>query len=220
MSEFTIRGKTKTKDEIKREYKEIIKIHKSNLHSNQYDELANVDKNIEKNRYEDVIPLKESSVRLKRIGSDPLSEYINANFVQDVERDGFLTQIYISAQAPLPSTFPDFWRMVWEYNVPAILMLTNLIEDNSIKAEIYWPRTIGKAVKYGDVVVLSKKEEIKSSSLIIRYYNIWQTNDIINGNNEKINYVGSKEEKKKKRKLLTILRILMSLKWEVLLLLR
>jgi len=62
--------------------------------------------------------------------------------------------------------------MIWEHNVPVVLMLTNLIEDENIKAEIYWPHTLGKAVRYGDFIVLLKKEEVKSS-LILRFFNIW-----------------------------------------------
>jgi len=94
--------------------------------------------------------------------------------VKDIEKDGFSTQLYISAQAPLPSTFSDFWRMIWEYNVPAVLMLTNLVEDSNIKAEVYWP-SAGKAIRFRGNTVLCKKEEVKSSSMIIRYFCIWST---------------------------------------------
>jgi len=151
---------------------EIIKYHKSIQYNIIYDELALNEINLEKNRYDDIVPLKSTSVRLKRIGSDPNTEYINANFVKDLEKEGFLTQLYISAQAPLPCTFNDFWRMAWEYNVSLILMLTNLVEDSSVKAEVYWPN-LGKAIHYGDITVLCKKEDVKSSFLVLRYFSIW-----------------------------------------------
>jgi len=192
----TFRGNTKSKEQIKREYGEIIKLHKSTQNQNIYDELSLSVKNQVKNRYEDVIPLKSTTVRLMRKGMDPCTEYINANFVQDMEKDGFQTQKYISAQAPLPCTFSDFWRMIWEYGVPAILMLTNLIEDGNIKAEQYWPST-GKAIKYGDIIVLGKTEEVKSSSLVIRSYHIWKINsqnDENNHNNENVKEKSNGEE--------------------------
>jgi protein tyrosine phosphatase len=172
METYSIRNKSKTIDEIKREYKDIMRLHKSSLKSCEYCELGKHDDNQDKNRYEDVIPLKKTAVKLKRVSSDPNSEYINANFVQDV-MDGVPTQRYISAQAPVAFTFGDFWRMTWEYNINLILMLTNLVEDGNMKAEIYWPRVVGRAVRYGDYIVLFKKEEIQSSQLVLRHLNIW-----------------------------------------------
>lgn len=35
----------------------------------------------DKNRYSNVLPLPETRVPLKRLGNDPTTEYINANFV-------------------------------------------------------------------------------------------------------------------------------------------
>lgn len=49
------------------------------------------------------------------------SDYINANYI--VANDSESSQ-YISCQAPLPSTFATFWRMIWEHAVPVICMLT------------------------------------------------------------------------------------------------
>jgi len=63
--------------------------------------------------------------------------------------------------------------MTWEYRVSVIVMLTNLVEEGSSKAEVYWPRTAGKAVRYGDYIVLLKREEIKHSQLALRYFNYW-----------------------------------------------
>ena len=38
---------------------------------------------------------------------------------------------YIST-GPIPSTIVDFWRMIWEYKLPTIVMLTQLIEKGIV----------------------------------------------------------------------------------------
>jgi len=57
-----------------------------------------------KNRYGDVLPLEQHRVRLADVSND----YINASHV------GPEPGQFICSQAPLPSTFLDFWRMAWQ----------------------------------------------------------------------------------------------------------
>ncbi|TRY78674.1 hypothetical protein TCAL_11593 [Tigriopus californicus] len=95
--------------------------------------------NQEKNRYTDVLCYDHSRVQLQ----DGESDYINANFVDGYEQP----RAFISSQGPLPKTFPDFWRMVWEQHVLVIVMTTKTTERNRTKCGQYWPEDVGSSLK-------------------------------------------------------------------------
>jgi protein tyrosine phosphatase len=128
------------------------------------------DYNRHKNRYANVIaydhsrvvlaPLYDHHTRSILVGSD----YINANFI-----DGFRRRnAYIATQGPLPSTYTDFWRMVWEQNTSIIVMMTKLEERNRLKCDQYWPN---KAMDvYGNLMQVTLVDITELATYTIRTF--------------------------------------------------
>ncbi|KAL6040613.1 Proteintyrosine phosphatase [Balamuthia mandrillaris] len=137
--------------------------------------------NIHKNRYGNVLPNPETRVKLQGGRS---SDYINANYVKGE------SQVYIACQAPLPNTFADFWRMIWEQHSYVIMMLTRLMEKERVKAEKYWPtrgplsrtRRPGTAEsesggeggwkQYGSIAVRLERQHQHSAKIIVREFSL------------------------------------------------
>ena len=101
-----------------------------------------------KNRYMNILPTPRTRVVLEQIGADETSKYINANHIQG--HTGFPRE-YIATQGPTAATTPDFWRMVWQYNVKAVVMVTGLVEKGVEKCARYWPKVLyNEKEKIGD----------------------------------------------------------------------
>ncbi|XP_013195694.1 mucin-2 [Amyelois transitella] len=112
----------------------------------------------DKNRYSNVLPLPETRVPLKRMGNDPTSEYINANYITG---PGNIRNYYIACQAPLSNTVVDFWRMIWEQNSRLIVMLTEYMENGVEKCYEYLPpsEVSDNRRTFGDYQIILKKRE-------------------------------------------------------------
>ncbi|XP_026059718.1 receptor-type tyrosine-protein phosphatase S isoform X5 [Carassius auratus] len=106
-------------------------------------EHSNLEINKPKNRYANVIAYDHTRVALSNNDGVPGGDYINANFIDGYRRQGS----YIATQGPMPDTFSDFWRMVWEQHTANIIMITKLEEKSRMpsyffsknKCDQYWP---------------------------------------------------------------------------------
>lgn len=109
---------------------------------------ADLPVNRPKNRFTNILPYDHSRVKLLPTDDEEGSDYINANYIP-----GFNSpREFIVTQGPLHSTRDDFWRMVWEQNCRAIVMLTRCIEKGREKCDHYWPFDT-QPVYYGDIQV-------------------------------------------------------------------
>ncbi|KAI5794486.1 hypothetical protein DFH27DRAFT_484915 [Peziza echinospora] len=113
--------------------------------------LAGVEKG-QKNRYNNIWPYDHARVKLKEYPQDSC-DYINASFINAAHSK----RRYIATQGPLPSTFQDFWSVVWEQDVRVIVMLTAESEGGQLKCHQYWVDE-----RYGPLVLTKRSEELVS----------------------------------------------------------
>ncbi|KAI6647141.1 Receptor-type tyrosine-protein phosphatase epsilon isoform X3 [Oopsacas minuta] len=91
--------------------------------------------NKQKNKYKMIFPYDKSRVILTPLDGDYMTTYINASYIPGL----YCTEKFIAAQAPKEETVVDFWRMIMESDVTNIVMLSNIIEGNRKKCEMYFP---------------------------------------------------------------------------------
>uniref|UniRef100_A0A674PBV7 Receptor-type tyrosine-protein phosphatase kappa n=1 Tax=Takifugu rubripes TaxID=31033 RepID=A0A674PBV7_TAKRU len=120
---------------------------------------AKKDENRMKNRYGNIIAYDHSRVRLQALEGEQSSDYINANYVDGYHRPNH----YIATQGPMQETVFDFWKMVWQENTAAIVMVTNLVEVGRVKCCKYWP---DDTEIYRDVKVTLIETELLSEYVI------------------------------------------------------
>uniref|UniRef100_A0A3B4AUV8 Receptor-type tyrosine-protein phosphatase delta n=1 Tax=Periophthalmus magnuspinnatus TaxID=409849 RepID=A0A3B4AUV8_9GOBI len=136
-------------------------------------ENSNLEVNKPKNRYANVIAYDHSRVILSSIEGVTGSDYINANYI-----DGYRRQnAYIATQGPLPESFGDFWRMVWEQHTANIIMMTKLEEKSRVKCDQYWP-TRGTET-YG-LIQVTLLDTVELATYSVRTFALYKS-----GSNEK-----------------------------------
>ncbi|XP_026091281.1 receptor-type tyrosine-protein phosphatase S isoform X22 [Carassius auratus] len=136
-------------------------------------EHSNLEVNKPKNRYANVIAYDHSRVILAPIEGITGSDYINANYT-----DGYRKQnAYIATQGPLPETFGDFWRMVWEQRATTVVMMTRLEEKSRIKCDQYWP---SRGTETYGMIQVTLLDTIELATFCVRTFSLHK-----NGSSEK-----------------------------------
>jgi len=110
-----------------------------------------------KNRYADIFPYDKNRVILD-IDAEG-SDYINASFIDGFNRK----KEYIATQGPKPESTLDFWRMVLQYDVRVIVMVTQFKEDDVVKCHKYFPfesKGISVTIKKVEMLDLYDRTEI------------------------------------------------------------
>ncbi|KAL5333589.1 hypothetical protein BJX70DRAFT_392068 [Aspergillus crustosus] len=126
-----------------------------------------------KNRYNDIYPYDHSRVRLHGVPHGGC-DYVNASYMKAEYSDRY----YIATQAPVPDTFVDFWRVVWEQDVRLIVSLTAETERGQVKCHPYWksgsygPFNLNNfSKKYIPLHVESDKPSTDSATIVVRHFN-------------------------------------------------
>ncbi|KAL3878258.1 hypothetical protein ACJMK2_030623, partial [Sinanodonta woodiana] len=91
--------------------------------------------NKQKNRYKGMYAYDKNRVILETLPDDPNTDYINASFINGYKKE----KAYIAAQGAIAANVNDFWRMIWQYDIQKIVMLTGLTEQGKQKCLQYWP---------------------------------------------------------------------------------
>ncbi|XP_072260377.1 receptor-type tyrosine-protein phosphatase delta isoform X30 [Pyxicephalus adspersus] len=131
-------------------------------------EHSNLEVNKPKNRYANVIAYDHSRVLLSAIEGIPGSDYINSNYI-----DGYRKQnAYIATQGPLPETFGDFWRMMWEQRSATVVMMTKLEERSRIKCDQYWP---SRGTETYGLIQVTLQDTVELATYCVRTFALYKS---------------------------------------------
>ncbi|KAJ8040193.1 Receptor-type tyrosine-protein phosphatase kappa [Holothuria leucospilota] len=123
---------------------------------------SNATNESKKNRFPDLLPVYHCFLKyfqlilfiavekkrpyLQTLGKNSSSNYINACSVMSYRK----MSSFIATQSPLPSTIEDFWRLVFDWKCPLIVMLNQLDKNDGTVCK-YWPDA--GSLQYGHITV-------------------------------------------------------------------
>uniref|UniRef100_A0A914W263 protein-tyrosine-phosphatase n=1 Tax=Plectus sambesii TaxID=2011161 RepID=A0A914W263_9BILA len=166
----------RTPDSYNREFYDIRDAQEEFKISKEFSCSAGVSRaNASKNRFRDILPYDTTRVVLSAASDDEMiptedDDYINASNIIGAEG----TISYIASQGPVPHTVNDFWKMILQHKIEQIVMLCNLIEDERVKCEKYWPDA-GETMTYANTNITLLREEKPHDEYVVRSLNLEQT---------------------------------------------
>ncbi|KAJ9063661.1 phosphotyrosine-specific ptp2-like protein, variant 2 [Entomophthora muscae] len=118
--------------------REIATVNSEPMNRSRYCVSAGIEKG-HKNRYVNIWPYEHTRIKLDEFTPGE-SDYINASLIHE----SITNNRYIATQGPLPSTFRDFWQLIWQCNSRLIVMLTKEEEGGRNRCHRYWPDSLGE----------------------------------------------------------------------------
>ena len=94
--------------------------------------------NVHKNRYRHILPPDDWRPYLSTPGGVGRNDYINAVFLDTYTQKN----AFVLTQTPLPHTVTDFWKLVFDYNITAVVNMHDISFSEETCAT-YWPKEIG-----------------------------------------------------------------------------
>ncbi|RIA91223.1 protein-tyrosine phosphatase-like protein [Glomus cerebriforme] len=129
-----------------------------------------------KNRYNNIWPYDHARVKIGECKEGDC-DYVNASFVQAEK----CNKRYIATQGPLPATYEDFWKVIWEQNSRVIVMLTKEEEAGRIQCHRYWSECTINPCRFGPIVLQFISESSngsmnKNNTIVTRKFRLSHTN--------------------------------------------
>jgi protein tyrosine phosphatase len=82
-------------------------------------------------------PISQSNEEIK-LQADGLLSQASIRTMNRINVDLDCNRQYISTQGPLPTTFNNFWKLIWDENSFVIVMLTQEMEMNKVRVTYYY----------------------------------------------------------------------------------
>ena len=146
-------------------------------HRNNFVSFENSKKEIKLNQYNDILPYKYNNVPLEKNNKEiNINNYINASFITNPLNNN--QNIIIATQTPMKDTMNSFWKMVYNYKIQLIIMLSDISKKEENIPSQYFPQEKGNIVNikvsenFNLKIELIHKENIAPQIAILKKFKI------------------------------------------------